>query len=586
MADLHSSSIVIGASMSGLLAARALGRHFRQVTVVERDVLPDGPALRKGVPQAGHAHGLLASGYRVMEEYFPGLMDELEACGAPRGDVVGDFLWFQYGRWKLRHRTGLRGITVSRPCLEAAIRRRVKALPNVRFLEGVGSARPAFDGTAGRVTGLMVQARDNGAGDRIEAELVVDATGRGSQSPRWLDDWGFGRPEEQVVKVDVGYATRSFERRPHEFFDSIGAMVSGTPPASTRLAAVLAAEGRRWVVTLAGVLGDYPPTTEKAWVEFAASLPVPAVHELVTSARPLSGISSYRFPANQRRLYERMKRFPAGYLVVGDAVCSFNPIYGQGMSVAATEARALDESLALGLTDLATRFYGRARKIVDIPWAIATGEDLRYPQIEGPRPRGSWLVNRYLERVHAVGSQDETVCRKFFDVLNLLAAPPTLMAPAVVWRVLTRPLPAGPGSPWGTNASGRPDLEPGDDPLHRVLDVVARPAADREQDDLVPGDGGDDHDALRLRRAVAARQPVEPFRSCRPGYAPGAGLDARGAKAQGGAVHDVSQMATGERGDIDRDRRRHIAAEGAAPQLDGAGLLGDVPYPAAREGFR
>jgi len=174
-----------------------------------------------------------------------------------------------------------------------------------------------------------------------------------------------------------------------------------------------------------------------------------AVHKLVTSAPPLTDIVSYRFPANQRRLYERMKRFPAGYLVIGDAVCSFNPIYGQGMSVAATEAQALGESLSSGLDGLAQRFYAKASRIIDIPWTIATGEDLRYPQVQGPRPSGFGLVNRYLERVHAVASEDPAVCRKFFDVLNLLVPPPSLMAPSVAWRVLARRRPKGESSPRG-----------------------------------------------------------------------------------------------------------------------------------------
>jgi 2-polyprenyl-6-methoxyphenol hydroxylase-like FAD-dependent oxidoreductase len=144
-----------------------------------------------------------------------------------------------------------------------------------------------------------------------------------------------------------------------------------------------------------------------------------------------------------------MQRFPSGYLVMGDAVCSFNPIYGQGMSVAAAEAKALDDSLTAGLDGLSQRFYARTRKIVDIPWAIATGEDLRFPQVEGQRPPGSRVVNRYLERVHAVASEDQAVCRKFFEVLNLLAPPSALMSPRVAWRVLARPVPKGKGSPWG-----------------------------------------------------------------------------------------------------------------------------------------
>lgn len=252
----------------------------------------------------------------------------------------------------------------------------------------------------------------------------------------------------------MGHATRVFERRPGELFNSTGAVVAGTPPAETRYAAILAAEGSRWVVTLIGMLGDYPPVEEKAWTSFAASLPVPVVHDLVVSARPLTEIVSYRFVANQRRLYERMKRFPEGYLVTGDALCSFNPLYGQGMSVAATEAKVLDECLATGMADLAKRFYARARKTVDIPWLIATGEDLRYPQVEGPRPPGSWLVNRYLDRVHAAASDDATVCRKFFDVLNLLAPPSSLMSPPLAWRVLVRRPPSGRGSPWGIRGAG------------------------------------------------------------------------------------------------------------------------------------
>src|SRR5262245_1667152 len=241
----YSTAVVLGASMGGLLAARALSNHFERIVVVERDVLPQREEARKGVPQSAHAHGLLATGYRVMDQYFPGVMDELSALGATRGDVVGDFLWFQYGRWKLRHDAGLGGITVSRLCLEAAIRRRVKTLPNVTFLEGADGVKPTFDASAGRVTGLVVRRRDRGVQEKLDADLVVDASGRGSLSPRWLEELGCGRPEEILVKVDVGYATRTFERKPGEFFDSMGGIISGTPPASTRYGAVLSAEGPR-----------------------------------------------------------------------------------------------------------------------------------------------------------------------------------------------------------------------------------------------------------------------------------------------------------------------------------------------------
>jgi 2-polyprenyl-6-methoxyphenol hydroxylase-like FAD-dependent oxidoreductase len=429
-------AIIMGASMAGLLTARAASDHFRRVTLVERDELPVDPCNRKGVPQGCHAHGLLASGYRVMDGYFPGMMAELEGAGAPRGDVVGDFLWYQYGAWKLRHNAGLLGIVVSRPCLERAVRARVKALPNVTVLDVHDAVQPAFDASVKRVTGVAVRRHRDSSQTLVDADLVVDATGRGSQSPKWLDEWGYGRPQETTFRVDVGYSTCVFERRPGEFHDSTGGIVAGTAPQSTRYAAVLAAEGWRWVVTLVGMLGDYPPADRDQWVAWAATLPVPDVYELVKGAKPLSDVVTYRFSANQRRHYEKMKRWPDGYLVIGDAMCSFNPIYGQGMSVSALEAQALGECLAAGDERLSHRFFTRASRIADIPWTIATGEDLRYPQVEGQRPPGHALINRYMERVHHAATHDATVCRRFFEVANLLAPPTAVMAPAIMGRVL------------------------------------------------------------------------------------------------------------------------------------------------------
>jgi 2-polyprenyl-6-methoxyphenol hydroxylase-like FAD-dependent oxidoreductase len=232
MSDRHGSAVVVGASIAGLLAARALSAYFDQITIIERDRLPEDPAVRKGVPQAAHAHGLLASGYRVIDGYFPGLMDELEALGAPRGDVVGDFLWFQYGRWKLRYAAGLRGITVSRPFLETAIRRRVGKLPNVRFVEEYDAIKPCFDAAAGSITGIRVKCRDQRAEETMAADLVVDATGRGSQSPAWLQEWGFGQPKVITVKIDVGYGSRIFERKPGDFFNPWAASSPGPRPAT------------------------------------------------------------------------------------------------------------------------------------------------------------------------------------------------------------------------------------------------------------------------------------------------------------------------------------------------------------------
>jgi 2-polyprenyl-6-methoxyphenol hydroxylase-like FAD-dependent oxidoreductase len=438
MAGTRGHAIVLGGSMAGLGAARALANHFDRVTLVERDELTASSDLRKGVPQAQHAHGLLPSGYQILSDYFPGLMDELVAHGAIRGDITGDFLWYQYGGWKLRADSGLEAIVVSRPLLERKVRDRVLALPKVTLLQGHIGENPVFDSRTRRVTGLSVKELSTGTTATIDADLVVDALGRGSPSPKWLASWGYGQVTETSVPIEVGYATGVFERRAGDLYDSIGAVIAGTAPQSTRFAAILGAEGNRWIVTLAGCLRDYPPTDFSDWKTFASSLPTSDALDLVKDREPIGPIASYRFPANRRCHYEKLANFPGGYLVTGDALCSFNPLYGQGMSVALSEAHALDRCLAAGDGDgdLAKRFFREAGRIVESPWAIATGEDYRYPQVEGRRPPGFGIVSRYMARAHRVATRDPVVLQRFFRVASLLAPPPAMMAPAIAWRVL------------------------------------------------------------------------------------------------------------------------------------------------------
>lgn len=438
MAQRRTHAVVLGASMAGLGAARALSNHFGRVTVVERDVLPTRAAIasRKGVPQGNHGHGLLAPGYRILDAYFPGLMDELVAEGALRGDITGDFLWYQFGGFKLRANCDLGGVIVSRPFLETKVRERARALHNVTFLEDHDGVEPSFDSQSRRVTGLRIKNRETGDDTTLEADLVIDASGRGSLSPRWLSAWGFGEVEEATVKVDIGYATGNFERRPGDLYGAMGAIIAGKPPQSRRAAGLFGVEGNRWVVTLGCWLRDYPPTDLTGFREFARSLPTPEVYDLVKDREPMGELVQYRFPANRRRHFEKLSRFPEGYLVLGDAVCSFNPIYGQGMAVSCSEAKALDECLAAGDADLARRFFSRASALVDNPWAIATGEDLRFPEVEGERPPGAAFINRYMERAHQAATKDVVVLRKFFEVVNLLAPPTAMLAPNIALRVM------------------------------------------------------------------------------------------------------------------------------------------------------
>jgi 2-polyprenyl-6-methoxyphenol hydroxylase-like FAD-dependent oxidoreductase len=264
---------------------------------------------------------------------------------------------------------------------------------------------------------------------------MVDATGRGSRLPAWLAALGCAAPAEERVEVRLGYATRAYRRA---IAPEPGALaVVGTPaPGSTRAGVMQAIEGDRWLVTLIGYLGDYPPADDTWFRAFAASLPTPEISALVAHGEPLGEPVSYRFPASQRRRYERLTRFPEGLLAIGDALCSFNPAYGQGMTVAALEARVLGTCLADGVDRLAPRFFARTARIIDTPWRIAVGGDLRYPEVEGARGPMVRFINWYLGRLHRAGWRDPEVAKAFQRVANLVAEPSSLLRPRIAWRVL------------------------------------------------------------------------------------------------------------------------------------------------------
>lgn len=436
MSEGQTHAVVLGASIAGLAAARVLSAFFERVTLIERDRLDETEARResrKGVPQGSQGHGILTSGYRLLERYFPGLVGELVAAGAQRADTTGDFLWYQFGGWKLRADSGLEGLVVSRPLLDLHVLRRVRALPNVRVLDGHEGLEPILE--RDRVRGIRVRERDTKRELAIDADLVLDASGRASRAPKWLSETGFGRVSESLVKVDVGYASAYFERRPDDLYGAHGAMIAGTPPESTRSAALFGVERGRWLVTLVGAQRDYPPSDCATFRQFARSLPTPEVHELIVDREPLGPIASFRFPANRRLHFERLPRFPEGFLLLGDALCCFNPMYGQGVAVAMIEAEALDSCLLAGRENLAQRFLRRAEKLIDIPWTVTTGEDRRYASAGARQPHTA-LLHQYVERVHYAARRDPVVLQRFFEVVTMLSAPSAMLSPGFMWRVL------------------------------------------------------------------------------------------------------------------------------------------------------
>ena len=414
--------------MAGLLAARVLADHYQQVMLVERDCFPEIGQQRRGVPQGRHTHGLLASGRQVLEQLFPGISGEMVRAGAVTGDVVGDGRWFFEGGCLSRVRSDLAGMLASRPFLEGMVRARVVRLRNIHVRENCQVDGLATTENKRRVTGVRV------GNEVLPADLVIDATGRGSRSPQWLEAMGFERPKEDRVEIALRYTTRFFRRSPQDLSGDVAVVIPPTP-AGKRGGVMVAQEGGRWTVTLISHFGTYAPGELAGFIGFAKSLPAPYIYEVIRQSEPVSQPALTRFPASVRHRYEWLKRFPEGYLVFGDAISSFNPIYGQGISVAALQAMELKASLTEGSDYLARRFFARAGKIVDVPWSIAAGNDLRMPEATGRRSASVKLINWYMAKLHRAAHHDPVLALAFHNVANLLAPPESVMHPHLMLRV-------------------------------------------------------------------------------------------------------------------------------------------------------
>jgi 2-polyprenyl-6-methoxyphenol hydroxylase-like FAD-dependent oxidoreductase len=428
---------IIGASMAGLLAARVLADKASEVLIIERDTPPEQPESRKGVPQGRHAHALLRAGAMIIEDLFPGLMQDLVARGAQRLFWLGSGLWWQFDGYRVRHGDDFELTTFTRPFLEDAIRKRVVALPNVRIRSGI-SARGILE-REGQVKGIVIGSEGNGKESLLDADLVVDASGRGSQAGEWLKALGHTPPPVHEVRIDMGYASRLLRREAGQLPDRTYVATLGTPPQCKRSAYLLPVEGDRWLVTLCGFFGDHASTDDAGFLSFAESLPTDDIAGVLRRAEPLTPIVTHRLPSNQWRRFEKLKKPPASFVTIGDGICSFNPIYGQGMSSAAQQAIALRRAVekhSFASPDLPRRFYQAATKIVANPWQIAAGGDFCYPEATGPRPSLIDALNFYLRKAIVAAQHDPVVASTIANVQNLLAPPQSLLRPQIALRVL------------------------------------------------------------------------------------------------------------------------------------------------------
>ncbi|MFC7994245.1 FAD-dependent oxidoreductase [Streptomyces pilosus] len=423
-------AVVVGAGPAGLFAARVLADVFGRVTVVERDDPADGD--RRGVPQSGHAHDFLARGHQITEEWFPGIGEEMVAGGAHAGDIARDVRWVIAGRPLVRSESGLATVISSRVFREGHLRARVEALPRVRLLGGQDVAGLSFSDDGSVVDGVLLGPGGTG---KLPADLVVDASGRGSRTPVWLEEHGHGRVTEEKLKVDVGYATQVV-RAPGDAFAGDVCINIVASPDSPRGGACQRVEGDRAVVTLYGVLGDHPPTDPEGFLSFAKSLAAPDIHEVLEVAEPLTEVRRYRFPASLRRRYEQMDSFPRGLLMLGDAVCSLNPRYGQGMAFAAMQALALRDHLAEEEAPTAEAYFRRlTEQVVDPVWNMTLLSDLSFPGVPGERTPELLQVLELVGRTQVAATLDGSLALTCLRVFGLLDPPTALLDPAVQERV-------------------------------------------------------------------------------------------------------------------------------------------------------
>ena len=449
-------ALVIGGSLAGLLAGRALANHFDRVTFIERDVYPNGPEPRKGVPHSRFPHSLMLRGQRILEQFFPGLQAELVAEGAIEVDSTNDMAFLTAAGWTARCASDLRLFTCSRDLLDWGIRRRLTAFSQVQWLQGATVTGLLTDATHQKIVGVSLHRQVGATAPAIEelyADLIVDASGKGSHAPQWLSALGYEPPPETEVNAFVGYVARLYEPPADRAVDWKLVFVPPAPPQRQRGGAIFPIEGdrsdpgnTRWIISLVGGDRDYPPTDEAGFLAFAHSLPTPLLAEMIEQSTPLSPIYAYYGNENRLRHYERHFHAPAHFLVVGHAACSLNPTYGQAMTVAALEAVLLDQYFQQPnaidrLNHRTHHLQQQLAKAHQEAWLVATGADHRYRNTQGkPINAATWFVNWYWDQVMALVVDQAEVHRTFMEVLHLLKPSIALFHPYIVGQVVWQDL--------------------------------------------------------------------------------------------------------------------------------------------------
>ncbi|WP_198654205.1 MULTISPECIES: NAD(P)/FAD-dependent oxidoreductase [Nocardia] len=430
------TAVVIGGGMAGTLAAWALRGHASRIIVIERDHYPEGPQFRAGTPQARHAHLLLEAGHRLLEQMFPGIRDELVAAGATMVPMATGLRWLGPAGWMASHDADIAFLSCTRALLDHVIVQRVRAAPSIHFEQGTNVV--GLTGGPYVIDGVRTVARGTGVRSVIDAEMVIDASGRSSALPRWLKELRCPPVAEERVDPNVIYLSRLFHRDP-DTDPGFGALYLQTrAPLQRGTGSLLPVENGRWLCSLGSMAETEKLSGERGFDTLLSRMRDPILRETIAGLTPAGDIRGFRPGVSVRRHYQRTA--PDGLVVLGDAETNFNPVYGQGMTAAAFGAHALHAAVAgvggIG-HDAARVARAQVAAVSRDPWLMSAGEDARFPQtIGGPSGAMARWQHRYLDRVLSHATHDPAVAAAFTRVMSLLDPPTTLLRPRVLAPVL------------------------------------------------------------------------------------------------------------------------------------------------------
>jgi 2-polyprenyl-6-methoxyphenol hydroxylase-like FAD-dependent oxidoreductase len=435
---LGERAIVVGGGLGGLSAARALSDRFRQVVILDRDELPDGAIPRPGVPQGKHPHVLLGGGLKALEQLFPDFGSELGRAGAVPIDRSFDVLYEIPGQdpWP-RIKFGQPTYSMSRPLIELTLRRQVERLTNVKVESGCRVLKIIGESNNGAATGICYRMPDGNV-ETLQSDLIIDASGNGSLTLEFLKASGRRLPEETSIGVNMRYASTLFDHADIRD-DYKSAYTLPNAPEESRGGLILPAENGSYQVVLIGRGEDSPPISESEFLRYARQLRTPTVYNSIKKARRLTEITPYSFSESRWRHFAQVSDFPGGLLPIGDAICRFNPVYGQGMSVAAREASLLFELLGRLNSDLlptlAHDFLTKVEEVISDPWAMSAIPDFIYPETTGVRPKDLGERLNFQKGLSQLAARDKSVFNLLLDVRNLLKPLSVLDEPSIVRKI-------------------------------------------------------------------------------------------------------------------------------------------------------